>query len=107
MGLRAAQGAGRGGRCLVSEFFSDAGVLFALCALLLAAGLSGFGLGWSSGAGWERRREKRRVARINAAVTGGLREVSPAAPALYARTKGEPFTDVLRRHERDARRAQR
>jgi hypothetical protein len=89
----------------VIEALNDGGILTAICGLMLAAGLTGFGMGWSGGARCERRREARRVARINAALDGKLREVGTVTgPALYARTRGEPFTQVLRRHERDARR---
>jgi hypothetical protein len=76
----------------------DIGILLAVLMLCLACGLGGFGLGFSLRGSLENRRQ----ARLNAASQGGLREVPIAA--LFARTKGEPFTTTLRRHERDARR---
>jgi hypothetical protein len=83
----------------VSEIFStDAGLLVAMTMLIMAACLTGFGFGFAARGKLEDRRQKR----INAALQGSLKEIS--GPALYARTKGEPFTNVLRRHERDARR---
>lgn len=83
---------------MMSWATSDVAVMVAVTMLLLAAALCGFGLGFSARGALERRREKR----INAAIQGGLRDVG--GPALYARTKGEPFTTVLRRHEHEARR---
>ena len=86
------------------EALSDGGILTAICGLILAAGLTGFGLGWSGRGEHERRRQ----ARINAALDGKLREVgSVTGPALYARTRGEPFTQVLRRHAGEAQRRER
>lgn len=83
---------------MIAAVTSNGGIL----AALLCFGLAWFLAGVLAGVLHESQREKRRQARINAAVQGSMRGVG--GPALYARTKGEPFTNVLRRHERDARR---
>lgn len=79
-------------------FSSEWQVLFCVLGLTLAAALCGFGLGISLGRALERLRAHREEIRVKFdPMRRGAVEVAP-----FARVRGEPMEQILKRHAKEA-----